>query len=356
MAAGRTRGDILAEVVGGAMVRGLGAIPASIADRVAGRERNLDGLQLDPHMALLLGLSDRADPADPDATAAERRARMRASTRVVAGRPLAGVRVQAQTVAGGAGPLPARLYSPGVVGLGRTPLVVWLHGGGWALGDLDTHDQPCRYLCRYGRVAVLSVDYRLAPEFPFPAAVEDALAAFSWAVDHADELGCDPSRVAIGGDSAGGNLAAVVSQLARDGRAAAPAAQLLVYPATDISVTYPSEDLFGEGYLLTRANMDWFEATYSAGAAKSDPRMSPLRHTDLSGLAPALVVTADFDPLRDEGELYARQLQAAGVPVMLRRTPGLVHGFLNMTGVHRNIRAEVIAISGSVGAMVATAQ
>ena len=356
MTPGRTRGDAVIETVGGAMVRGLGALPASVAGRLAGRGRDLDGLQLDPHLALLLRLSDRVSPKEADATAAEQREQMRANTRLVAGRPLSGVRVRPLTVSGAAGPLAARLYSPTMAALDPPPLLLWLHGGGWVVGDLDTHDQPCRYLSRYGRVTVLAVDYRLAPEFPFPAAVDDALAAFCWAAEHAADLGCDPTRVAIGGDSAGGNLAAVVTQLTRLRGSTSPVAQLLVYPATDMTTTYRSEQLFGEGFLLTKADMDGYETAYSAGTSTSDPRMSPLLQSDLSGLAPALVATAGFDPLRDEGETYARRLQAAGVPVMLRRSPSLVHGFMNMTGVHRSIRTEVIAIAASFGAMTATAR
>ena len=355
MVAERTPSQAVTEALAGTFIRGLGVLPPSVAGRLSRRGLQLDGQRLDPHLALLSSLADRISPPEAGATAAEQREMLRVNSAIIAGRPLSGVDVRELSVAGGEGTLAARLYWPGASGLGRPPLVVWLHGGGWALGDLDTHDQPCRYLARYGRQAVLSVAYRLAPEAPFPAAVEDAVAAFEWAAEHAAELGCDPTRVAIGGDSAGGNLAAVVSQLTRDRGGPTPVTQLLVYPATDMTVTYPSERLFGEGFFLTKANMDWFEATYSAESSRSDPRMSPLLQPDLSGLPPALVVTADFDPLRDEGELYARQLQQAGVPVQLRRSPGLVHGFLNMTGVHISIRAEVIAIAASFGAITATA-
>ena len=190
MAAGRTRSEAVTEVLAGAFIRGLGLLPPSVAGRLSRRALQFDGQQLDPHLALLSSLADRVNPQEAGASAAEQREQLRASMSMIAGRPLSGVNVRELSVAGGEGPLAARLYSPVVSGLDRPPLVVWLHGGGWAVGDLDTHDQPCRYLARYGRQAVLSVAYRLAPESPFPAAVDDALAAFDWAVEHAaDERG-----------------------------------------------------------------------------------------------------------------------------------------------------------------------
>jgi acetyl esterase len=204
------------------------------------------------------------------------------------------------------------------------------------IGDLDTHDEPCRMLCRHAEVQVLSVDYRLAPEHPFPAGVRDALASFRWAVAHAPELGADASRVAIGGDSAGGNLSAVTAQLAAHDGGPAPALQLLIYPATDLTETRAaSGQLFADGFYLTENDRQWCTRHYLSGseADATDPRGSPALAEDLSGLAPAIVITAGFDPLRDEGEAYAEALRKAGARVVLDRASELIHGFINMTTV-----------------------
>jgi acetyl esterase len=230
---------------------------------------------------------------------------------------------------------------------------VFFHGGGWVVGDLDTHDQLARLLCRWSGTHVLAVDYRLAPEHPYPAAVDDAVAAYSWATQHARECGADPERLAVAGDSAGGNLAAVVAQAARDGGLTRPLAQLLIYPGADASRRYASKDLFSEGYFLTKRQMDWYWDTYSAGAARTDPRLSPLTAPDLSGLAPAVVATAAFDPLRDEGEAYADALRAAGTTVVHRRAAGLVHGYMSMV-VHRPSFDESLAVAGAFAALLDT--
>jgi acetyl esterase len=203
---------------------------------------------------------------------------------------------------------------------------------------------------------VLAIDYRLAPENPFPAAVEDARAALRWACAHARELGADPRRIGVAGDSAGANLAAVASQLAARDGGPAPVLQLLIYPATDCTRRRRSRELFSEGFFLTGSQMDWFEASYlgSVGDASGrDPRASPLLAEDLSGLPPAMVVTAGFDPLRDEGEDYAEALHAAGTPAMLRRFPGFVHGFIGAAGVSRACRDAVVEIAGATRAMFA---
>lgn len=199
------------------------------------------------------------------------------------------------------------------------------------MGDLDTHDALCRLTCRDAGIHVLSIDYRLAPEHPAPAAVEDAYAAFEWACEHAAELGVDRDRVAVGGDSAGGTLAAVVSQLARDSGGPTPALQWLIYPRTDLSGHTRSMSLFADGFVLTKRDITWFEAQYLTGSGleTTDPRVSPLLAKSLSGLAPALIAVAGFDPLRDEGEKYAAALRAAGTAVDLRRMGSLTHGFVN---------------------------
>ncbi len=233
------------------------------------------------------------------------------------------------TIPGPGGDIPARLYRP--ASQTPLPLVVYYHGGGWVIGSLDSHDGVCRTLANAAGCAVLAIDYRLAPEHKFPAAVDDCYAATAWAVANAAALGADPTRVAIGGDSAGGNLAAVVAQLARDRTGPRLRFQLLVYPATDVSYDTPSYRDNATGYFLEREDMRWFYDHYlRSDADRSDPRASPLRATDLRGLPPALVITAEFDPLRDEGEAYAAQLREAGVPVTLTRYDGMIHGFFGM--------------------------
>jgi acetyl esterase len=252
--------------------------------------------------------------------------------------------------------LRARHYAPAEAG-GPHPLLVYYHGGGFTYGDLDTHDGVCRVLCRHAGAHVLAVDYRLAPEHPFPAAVEDARAALHWAFGHAASLGADPRRIGVGGDSAGGNLSAVVAQLAAHDGGRAPVLQLLIYPATDFTRRHPSRDLFGEGFLLTASEMKWFEANYLGPETTQagDPRASPLLAEDLSGLAPALVVTAAFDPLRDEGEAYAQALADAGTPATLRRFPGFIHAFVSIAGVSRSSRDALVEIAGATRAMFAAA-
>ena len=229
------------------------------------------------------------------------------------------------------GSIAARLYRPiGSSATDQLPVLVWFHGGGFVIGNLETADSTCRELANLSGAAVISIGYHLAPEAPFPAAVDDAMAALQWVARHAGELVVDPSRLAVGGDSAGGNLAAVVSQLARDAGGPSVYFQLLVYPVTDPTGSYPSTAENGQGYFLEAATMEWFLHHYMDGADTSDVRVSPLRATDLSGLPPAFVVTAEFDPLRDEGEAYAEALSAAGVAVERIRYDGMIHGFFGM--------------------------
>lgn len=234
------------------------------------------------------------------------------------------------------GPIPLRYYRPaGVDKREPIPVVVFYHGGGWVIGDLDTHDVACRLLSNESRCAVVSVDYRMGPEHKFPAAVEDAYAAAHWVAGEAAALRIDPEKLAVGGDSAGGNLAAVVALMARgklkDGDKTAPKIgyQLLIYPATDMAMTTESHKKFAKDHLLTRAAMDWFQEQYLNGEAdREDWRASPLRAKSLAGLPPAYVLVAGNDPLRDEGEAYADALKKAGVPVAFREFPGQVHGFV----------------------------
>lgn len=249
-------------------------------------------------------------------------------------------------IPGPEGPVPARHYRP-TDGDGE-PLLVFYHGGGQVVGDLDTHDDLCRLICRQGRLHVLSVDYRLAPEHPAPAGNDDAFAAFRWALEHAEELGADSARVAVGGDSAGGNQAALVCLRARNEGTRLPAVQLLFYPVTNYKDETRSQTLFADGFFLSRNDLRWCRAKYLDGARvdAADPRVSPLLADDLSGLPPALLVTAGFDPLRDEGRQYAEALRAAGVPVDYREFGSLIHGFANffpLGGGSTTATAEVIS-------------
>lgn len=302
---------------------------------VRGRAVMIDGNTLDPTLQLMLsgqrlvGIDGLVVDDDPAAS----RAHMRESCLGFPG-PQIHVEVADLSIPGPAGTIRVRHYRPAD---GQTaPLLVFYHGGGWVIGDLDTHDALCRLTCRDAGIHVLSVDYRLAPEHPAPAAVDDAYAAFKWAHEHAGELGAAPGRVAVGGDSAGGNLAAVVSQLARDeaqhGAGPMPVLQWLIYPRTDFTAQTRSMSLFARGFLLTRRDIDWFHAQYLRGSGihAADPLVSPLLAESLSGLPPALMAVGGFDPLRDEGESYAAALRAAGVEVDLRYLGSLTHGFVSL--------------------------
>jgi acetyl esterase len=256
--------------------------------------------------------------------------------------------VEDRAVPGPAGEISVRLYHPGG---GTRPLLVYFHGGGWVLGGLESHDSTLRALCTASDCAILAVDYRLAPEHRFPAAVDDCWAAAAWAAANAASLGADPERIAVGGDSAGGNLSAVVSQLARDRDELPLRFQLLVYPATDAAADTPSSRENATGYFLELDGMRWFYDHYLGPRGdRSDPRVSPLRAADLCGLPPALVITAEFDPLRDEGEAYAERLRAAGVPVTLTRYHGMIHGFFGMGAMLDQARTAVAEAAAALRA------
>ncbi len=297
-----------------------------------GRAVCIDGNTLDPTLQVLLAArkatgADDIDADDPFV----RRATFDALCRDLDDRDVRVAETRSVAIPGPAGVIPARHYRP--PNGGSAPLVVYYHGGGWVLGGgLDAYDAVCRLICRDAGVHVLAVDYRLAPEHPAPAAVDDAYAAYRWAREHAVELGADPRRVAVGGDSAGGNLAAVVTLRARDAGDPLPALQWLIYPVTELRGNTRSRSLFSSGFLLTKHLMDWFEDSYlnGSGLDAGDPLVSPLRVGDLSGLSPALVVTAGFDVLRDEGDHYATRLAEAGVAVDHRRMSSMTHLFINL--------------------------
>jgi acetyl esterase len=229
-----------------------------------------------------------------------------------------------------AGGVPVRLYRPGD---GVLPAFVFFHGGGWVVGDLETHDVVCRQIAAQANVVVMAVDYRLAPEHPFPAAVNDAWSATMWLAAHAAELGIDARRIAVGGDSAGGGLAAVVALMARDSRKLRLTRQVLIYPVTDLRAQSDSYSTFAEGCFLTRSGMQWYIAQYApTQQEREDWRGSPLLAPWVHGVAPAFIIAAELDPLVDEGEAYARRLQGARVPVEYHVLEGMIHGFLTMGG------------------------
>lgn len=290
--------------------------------------------------ALLAQLAEAGGPPMSEQTPAEAREMYRAmqppAPEIEVGS------VEDRRIPGPDGEIAVRIYRP--AGDGPFPLHVHYHGGGWVIGDLDTHDADCRELCAGAGCVVVAVDYRLAPEHPFPAAPEDCYAATCWAAEHAGEIGARPGPVSVGGDSAGGNLAAVVSLMARDRGGPEIALQLLIYPVTDAAMDTGSYTENGDGYLLTSDSMRWFWDLYCPDAAqRSDFRASPSRAQSLADLPPALVMTAEFDPLRDEGEDYAARLRSAGGLVEVRRFDGLIHGFFSQARMIPAARAGVDA-------------
>ncbi|MFB4162959.1 alpha/beta hydrolase [Alteribacillus sp. JSM 102045] len=250
----------------------------------------------------------------------------------LAGEPEEVGKVENRTIPGPAGDIPVRIYTP--QGQGPFPALVYYHGGGWVIGDLDGVEVPCRLLTNRANCVVVSVDYRLAPEHKFPAAADDAFAAAKWVVGNASTIQVDAERVAVGGDSAGGNLAAVVAQMARDKGGPSICFQMLVYPVTNHSYETDSYHENADGYFLTKDSMVWFWNHYLRDETDGkNLYVSPLLAENLSGLPPALVLTAEYDPLRDEGEAYAERLKNAGVPVEVTRYSGMIHGFFWMPGV-----------------------
>lgn len=237
-----------------------------------------------------------------------------------------------RTIPGPGGEIPVRVYRPSAdSGL---PALVWYHGGGWVIGNLDGSDATCRSLANQAGCVVVSVDYRLAPEHRFPAAADDAYAAAQWVAEHGAEIGADGRRIAVGGDSAGGNLAAAVALMARDRGGPNIVQQSLIYPVTDHAYGTRSYSDNGDGYLLTKDMMVWFWDHYlGPDGDGANPHASPARASSLANLPPALVITAEFDPLRDEGEAFAKALEAAGVPVSAKRYDGMIHGFYGMAGM-----------------------
>jgi acetyl esterase len=308
------------------------ALPDPLLDRLIGAPPIVrDGRVLDRRLQAMLVLGERLGlaPEESDDDVGARRDRLRRAATLAMPKRTS-LHVVDRRVPGPAGELPVRIYRR--FGLPEAaPAIVYLHGGGWVAGDLDSHDGTCRLLADESECIVVSVDYRLAPEHPFPAAIDDAVAAYRWVHDHAGELSIEPGRVGVMGDSAGGNLAAVIAQVTRDTDVPAPTAQCLVYPSTDARFREPSHTIFAEGFFLTRASMEWFREQYLPDESDWDsPLAAPIEQPDLRGVAPALVVTAGFDPLRDEGRRYAERLADAGVPTRYRCYDDMAHGFFGM--------------------------
>lgn len=334
------------------IARLLASLPPRLQVRLAGgRPTVVDGQTLEPDLQLTLAMMERQGlpPMESQTPEQARRFVVRQS-RGSEGPKVAVGAVRDLTVPGAAGPLPARHYAPaGFDGREPAALLVFFHGGGFVVGGLDSHDLPCRLLCKHAGVHVLSVEYRKAPEFPLPAAYDDGEAAFAWAVEHAAELGADPDRVAAGGDSAGATITAVVAGRAARARRPGPVLQLLLYPGADRTERRRSRDLFASGFFLTDAELEWFAGHFTR------PGEEPvsLFDEDLSGQRAVYLVTAGFDPLRDEGEAYAQALRAAGNEVALRRFEGQIHGFINFAGVSRSARDAMIEVAGATRVLLA---
>jgi acetyl esterase len=309
-------------------------LPRGLLRRLAGpARRSPEGYEMDLQSQALLWLMRAGKQPELHESGVEGgRHILESSGRVLDISGIRDVTAVDRTVPGAAGPRSVRIYTPSGAREGRGGGLVWFHGGGFVLGSIESHDGVCRALASRSGAIVVSVDYRLAPEHRFPAGVDDALAATRWVLENGASIGIDPANVAVGGDSAGGNFATLVA-LALRGATRSPVFQLLVYPATDLTRAQPSHRTFREGVLLPEKTILWFKQHYLPDASfESDPRASPLFVKDLSGLPPALVITAGFDPLRDEGHAYATRMRDAGIKVEYVCFEGLMHGFFNTVG------------------------
>jgi len=322
-------------------------LPPRLQRRLVRRPVVIDDQTLATEVQLMLGLQKLARiPAAESLPLAQARDALLRQQQLVGGRPPVGA-VRDLEVPGAEGVLPARLYVPSErTGGEPAPTMLFIHGGGWMYGDLESHDAACRFIAERSGVQLLAIDYRLAPEHKFPAAVEDCRAAYRWLAEHPDEVNADVTRLAVGGDSAGGSMSASTAVWAAE-QGLPLALQLLIYPGADFVERTRSRRLFGEGFVLTEQFMTGAEEAYfDPGADKSVPDASALRRVDFpEKIAPAQVVTAGFDPLRDEGEAYARLLAEQGVEVDLQRYPTMIHGFIHLVGVGRETRTYVAEIA-----------
>lgn len=308
------------------------ATPPGVNRRLAGKPLEIDGQLLHPDAAMMVRATELLGLDRTPQNIEEERAQLVRGERLVRGPKIAVGETRELEIDGAAGKLGARLYVPaGATAAG--PLAVYFHGGGYALGDLESHDQVCRFICKRAQMRVLAVEYRIGPENPFPAAVDDGLAAFDYAVVHAAELGADPEAITVAGDSAGGGLATVTTIAARDRGAAVPSRQMLIYPVCDPSTKHRSYELFGEGLFLTEEKLERWFGYYLTPEQRSDPRAAPLLTEDLSNLPPAHFLIAGFDPLRDEGLEYAERLRAAGNEVTVTLAADLIHAFVNAVAI-----------------------
>lgn len=309
------------------MLRGALGMPPGLIERFAGTPPQVDGKTLDPAVHLMLA-ADRLGVSGRGDDIAKRRRDIRRSSNWVMPKAKA-IGIDQRSIPGPDGPIEVRVYRSRNT-VGSVPVIVYFHGGGWVVGDLDSHDGSCRMLAVHSGAVVVSVDYRLAPEHKFPAPLDDAVAAYEYVRDHVSEFGGAPGQVAVMGDSAGGNLAAGVCLVTRE-RGPMPVAQALVYPVTDLRITSPSSDTFAKGYFLTKEDMQWYRGLYLPPDVAADhPLASPLLAEDLSGLPPTAIWTAGFDPLLDDGRDYAERLLGHGVQVSYECLSDQIHGFFAM--------------------------
>ncbi|MCF4167219.1 alpha/beta hydrolase [Zavarzinia compransoris] len=305
-----------------------------------GKPIQIEGKTLDPQIQFMLALAAKR-PAINELPVPAARQMYRDMAYTFGGSPRSMARVEERRVPGPYGDIPVRLYVPHDMPAGPAPMLIFFHGGGFVIGDREAYDQPCRFYADTARCRVLSVDYRLGPEFKFPVPIDECLAVWRHVVANAADYGADPARLAVGGDSAGGHLSAVVCQQAKLAGDVLPRHQLLIYPVVDIARDWPSHETYGDGFLLTHDAMNWFMGHFLPPEQdKTDIRVSPLRNTDMAGLPAATLVIAGFDPLQDEGRAYGEALAAAGVPVKVLAYDSLIHGLISLGG---NVAASDVA-------------
>jgi len=333
------------------------SLPEPALRAFAGRApRSDDGTPLDPALGALLAFAARAGfPPMHTLEVPKARLQFLDDCALIGTPPDRMTSVEDRFIPGPGTPIRIRIYRP--TPPSRTgelsPLLVYFHGGGWVVGDLDSHDTVCRRIARISEAVVIAVDYRRSPENRYPAAVDDVEAAYLWIRERAKQLGCDPARIGVGGDSAGGNLSAVLCRRLRDSGAPPPKAQILIYPGTDMTMSLDSHRRYAKGFFLEQEMINWFRGHYLGDMSRAaEIDASPLFAKDLSGLPPAVLVTAGFDPLRDEGHAYADKLDDAGVDVRFRCEEALVHGFISMGGVSKLCDAAVGRLARDVATML----